>query len=104
MATHDVNLADRSGQLLESHRGYDPRIIFFYFVLAVLIITLAVGLGYQQLQRTSEHNETERQQSQRLQRQWQDLRAPRLQERQQPPPHQRQEAQPCTAKNRQPVL
>ena len=65
MATHDVNLADHSGQLLESHRGYDPRLIFFYFLLAALLVTLGVGLGYQQLQRTGEHNETERQQSQR---------------------------------------
>jgi penicillin-binding protein 2 len=65
MATHDVNLAEHSGQLLESHRGYDPRLIFFYFVLTALLVTLGVGLGYQQLQRTGEHNETERQQSQR---------------------------------------
>jgi penicillin-binding protein 2 len=65
MANSDVNLADRSGNLVESHKGYDPRIIFFYFVIAALLLTLAGGLAYQQLIKTRVHNEAERQQNQR---------------------------------------
>ena len=65
MATHDVNLADRRGNLVESFKGYDPRVIFFYFVLAVLLLTLVGGLAYQQLLRTAFHYETERTQNQR---------------------------------------
>lgn len=65
MATSDVNLADRSGSLVESHKGWDPRIIFFYFVLAALLLTLAAGLAYQQLIKTGIHSEAERQQNQR---------------------------------------
>lgn len=65
MASSEVNLADRSGSLVESHKGYDPRIIFFYFVLAALLITLVGGLAYQQLLKSGKHNEAERQQNQR---------------------------------------
>ena len=65
MATSDVNLADRSGNLVESHKGYDPRIIFFYFALGILLVVLAGGLAYQQLFKTGAHNEAERQQNQR---------------------------------------
>lgn len=65
MATTDVNLAERSGNLVESHKGYDPRIIFFYFVVAVLLLTLAGGLAYQQLLKTSVHSERERKQNER---------------------------------------
>lgn len=65
MASTDVNLADRSGNLVESHKGYDPRIIFFYFALAVLLLTLVCGLAYQQLIKTGVHNEAARQQNQR---------------------------------------
>ncbi len=65
MATSDINLADRSGSLVESHKGYDPRIIFFYFALAALLLTLVGGLAYQQLIKTGVHNEAERQQNQR---------------------------------------
>lgn len=65
MATSDINLAERSGNLVESHKGYDPRIIFFYFVLAALLGVLAVGLGYQQLRKTGEYADAERQQNQR---------------------------------------
>lgn len=49
MATSDINLAERSGSLVESHKGYDPRIILFYFLIAALLLTLAGGLAYQQL-------------------------------------------------------
>ena len=65
MPMTDTNLADRSGSLLESHKGYDPRIIFFYFILAVLLLTLAVGLGYQQLRKVGEYLNAERVQNQR---------------------------------------
>lgn len=65
MASNDVNLADRSGSLLESYKGHDPRITFFYFVIAALLLTLAAGLGYQQLSKTGFHADAERQQNQR---------------------------------------
>ncbi|MEO5960546.1 MAG: penicillin-binding transpeptidase domain-containing protein, partial [Opitutaceae bacterium] len=66
MPRADTNLADRSGNLVESHKGYDPRIVFFYFVIAGLLLVLAVGLAYQQLYRIGTHEENQRQQSQRL--------------------------------------
>lgn len=59
------NLADRSGNLIESHKGYDPRTIFFYFVVAALLIALVSGLAYQQLFKTDLYHERERQQNQR---------------------------------------
>jgi len=33
-------IADRPGSLVESHKGYDPRIIFFYFVILGLFLVL----------------------------------------------------------------
>lgn len=65
MASSEINLADRSGSLLESHKGYDPRIVFFHFLLAGLLLTLVVGLAYQQLSKTGEYQDAERQQNQR---------------------------------------
>ena len=65
MPLPSTNLADRTGGLLESHKGYDPRIVFFYFILAALLLTLAGGLGYQQLSQAGRHNDAERQQNQR---------------------------------------
>ncbi|MSU66574.1 MAG: peptidoglycan glycosyltransferase [Opitutus sp.] len=65
MPQPSTNLADRTGGLVESHKGYDPRIVFFYFVLAALLLTLAGGLGYQQLSQVGRHNDAERQQNQR---------------------------------------
>ena len=65
MATEDVNLAERSGSLVESHKGYDPRIVFFYFVLAALLLTLAGGLAYQQLFNSTLNDSRERLQNQR---------------------------------------
>src|SRR3954463_10178664 len=65
MANSDINLADRSGSLLESHKGYDPRIIFFYFVLAALLMVLVAGLAYQQLTRTGDHAIAARRQNER---------------------------------------
>ena len=65
MATHDTNLADRKGSLLQSHKNYQPRVIFFYFVVALLLLTLAGGLAFQQLFKRDSHRETERMQNQR---------------------------------------
>lgn len=65
MATVETNLADRSGNLVESHRSYDPRILLFYFVVAALLLTLAGGLAYQQLIKADLYSERERVQNQR---------------------------------------
>src|ERR1019366_1395368 len=65
MATHDTNLADRSGTLLQSHKNSQPRVVFFYFVIVVLLLTLAGGLAYQQLINRDRHRDTERMQNQR---------------------------------------
>jgi penicillin-binding protein 2 len=65
MPTKENHLAERSGNLVETHQSYDPRIVFFYFVLAALLLTLVAGLAYQQLRKTSEYADAERQQNQR---------------------------------------
>lgn len=65
MAAEDANLADRSGNLVESFKGYDPRILLFYAIIALLLITLAGGLGYQQLSKVDQYADRERQQNQR---------------------------------------
>lgn len=65
MPTTDTNLADRSGGLVESHKNYDPRIVFFYFVLAGLLLILVGGLAYQQLFKSGFHDSRERRQNQR---------------------------------------
>ncbi|MEY4939414.1 MAG: hypothetical protein RIQ93_1149 [Verrucomicrobiota bacterium] len=65
MPQNDSNLADRSGGLVESHKGYDPRLIFFYFVLFAMLATLVSGLAYQQLSRVGHYSERERVQNQR---------------------------------------
>lgn len=59
------NLASQSGNLVESHKGYDLRVIVFYFIIALLLLVLAVGVAYQQLFKSDEHHERERMQSQR---------------------------------------
>ena len=41
MPTSESNPVEHSGTLRESHKGYDPRVISFYFALAVL-----QGAGY----------------------------------------------------------
>lgn len=65
MPSSESNLAEHSGGLLESHKGYDPRVIFFYFVVAALLLILAGGLAYQQLFKSDTYHERERVQSQR---------------------------------------
>ena len=44
MAHSDVNLADRPGNLVESYKNYDPRIVFFYF-LGFLMSAVGLVLG-----------------------------------------------------------
>lgn len=56
---------EHPGHHVDRHKGYDPRIIFFYFVLAALLCTLAGGLAYQQLGKVGEHANAERVQNQR---------------------------------------
>jgi penicillin-binding protein 2 len=65
MATHNTNLAERSGSLVESHKGYDPRLVIFYPLLALVLLVLVGGLAYQQLWRTDQHSDAERTQNQR---------------------------------------
>lgn len=65
MSTTETNLAGRSGNLVETREGRDPRIVFFHFVLAALLLTLAGGLVYQQLIKTDVYAERERVQNQR---------------------------------------
>lgn len=65
MPASDTNLAEHSGNLVESYKGYDPRIVAFYFFLAALLLTLAGGLAYRQLIQSDTYNERERIQSQR---------------------------------------
>src|SRR5688572_1588765 len=65
MSRAETNLADRSGNLVETHRGYDPRIVLFYFIVSALLLTLTGGLAYQQLFKTDLYHERERVQNQR---------------------------------------
>src|SRR5665213_708997 len=65
MAANESDLADRSGRLVEEHRGYDPRIVFFYFLVGALLLVLGGGLAYRQLFRTGLYQARERQQNQR---------------------------------------
>jgi penicillin-binding protein 2 len=65
MAHPDTNLASRSGNLVEAYKNYDPRIVFFYFMLGAMLLTLVSGLAYQQLRKVGEYADAERQQTQR---------------------------------------
>ncbi len=56
---------DTPGHLVDRRRAYDPRIIFFHFVLAALLAVLGAGLAYQQLFKLDEHANAERVQNQR---------------------------------------
>jgi penicillin-binding protein 2 len=57
--------AERSGSLVETHKGYDPRIVSFYPAIAVLLLVLVGGLAYRQLFRADIYGEREKQQNQR---------------------------------------
>jgi penicillin-binding protein 2 len=65
MPSTDTNLADRGGQLIDTHEARDPRIASFYFLIAALLLGLGGGLAYQQLVRVGAYAEAERQQTQR---------------------------------------
>ncbi|MBL9202193.1 MAG: peptidoglycan glycosyltransferase [Opitutaceae bacterium] len=65
MPSTDVNLADRNGQLVDSHQASEPRIVFFHFVIGLLLAVLLGGLAYQQLVKVDEYAEAERKQMQR---------------------------------------
>jgi penicillin-binding protein 2 len=56
---------DRSGGLVQSHRGYDPRLWLFQGILVLMLLVLITGLGYQQLGRADTHRDRETVQSQR---------------------------------------
>lgn len=53
------------GNLVETHKGYDPRVIVFYPFIAALLLILAGGMAYQQLWLTERFHESERKQNQR---------------------------------------
>jgi penicillin-binding protein 2 len=57
--------SDRSSSLMESHKGYDLRLLFFYPAIAALLLILIGGLAYQQLIKTDEYSAREKQQNQR---------------------------------------
>lgn len=66
MASSDnTNLADQSGNLVASYKNYDPRLVFFYFVMAALLLVLMGGLAYQQLTKSESYIVQEEVQSQR---------------------------------------
>ncbi|MDF3059059.1 MAG: peptidoglycan glycosyltransferase [Rariglobus sp.] len=59
------NGSERSGGLVETHKGYNPRVVVFYLFIAGLLLILAGGLAYQQLLRSDSFHESERKQNQR---------------------------------------
>lgn len=65
MAYTPPALADRSGHMVESHRGYDPRLWLFHGLIVLMLLLLGGGLGYQQLGRSTEFRERETIQNQR---------------------------------------
>jgi penicillin-binding protein 2 len=56
---------ERSGSLVESKTGFDPRIIAFHGIIALLLLVLACSLAYQQIFRGAIHHEQERLQNER---------------------------------------
>lgn len=57
--------SERSGGLVETHKGYNPRVIVFHLFIAILLLILVGGLAWQQLLRTDTYHESERRQNQR---------------------------------------
>jgi len=58
-------VAERSSGLFEAYKGYNPRVIFFYPVVALLLLVLAGGLVYRQLIHSEVYSEREKVQNQR---------------------------------------
>jgi len=56
---------ERPGSLVESKAGFDPRIIAFHGLVALMLLVLVCGLAYQQLIKDALHHERERQQNER---------------------------------------
>jgi len=56
---------ERSGSLVESKTGFDPRLVVFHGIVAVLLAILTGGLAYQQILKGAMHHEQERQQNER---------------------------------------
>jgi penicillin-binding protein 2 len=65
MAKSDSNRPEQSATLIESQKGYDLRVIFFYFLFAAGIAVLVGGLVNQQIIRNQQHAITGDRQSQR---------------------------------------
>ncbi|HVW21268.1 MAG TPA: penicillin-binding transpeptidase domain-containing protein [Opitutaceae bacterium] len=65
MARAEHRPADRSGRLVEEHTGSDPRVQFFHYLIAGLLLVLAGGLAYRQLIESGAYNARERLQNQR---------------------------------------
>jgi penicillin-binding protein 2 len=65
MAHPEPDPTDRTGHLVETHRGrgYNPRIVFFYFVIGGLLLILAGGLAYRQLLHRGAYAASERRQN-----------------------------------------
>ncbi len=59
------DLGSERGSLVETHKGYNPRVIVFYLFIAALLLILGGGLAYQQLLRSDTFHESERKQNQR---------------------------------------
>jgi len=57
--------SERGGGLVETHKGYDPRVVIFHLFIAILLLILAGGLAYQQLFKTDTYHDRERTQNQR---------------------------------------
>ena len=57
--------SERPGGLVETHKGYNPRIFFFYFLIAAILLTLGGGLAYRQLFSNDRYHEAEKKQNQR---------------------------------------
>jgi penicillin-binding protein 2 len=51
--------------MVESRTGFDPRIVVFYGIAALMLAVLVCGLAYQQLIKGALHHEQERQQNER---------------------------------------
>jgi penicillin-binding protein 2 len=57
--------SERAGSLVESRAGFDPRIIAFHGVIALLLLVLTCGLVYQQIIKGAIHHQQERLQNER---------------------------------------
>ena len=65
MARTDGLLGERPGVEVRTRLGYDPRIIFFYFLGVLLLAVLIGGLAYRQIFEVDIYHQRERQQNER---------------------------------------